>query len=425
MIISEQNVARARGGAGEAGLEVETLASLTKFVSTHGARIRAIAYRLGVAHEDVVAQTHLAWLEAQSHFQREHHSGAKLSTYIFRSVEQALSHATTAPAHWISIDAGGIAADEDLDHGAVRVDESLAIYEIANERDTLFGHHLSAELDKHVTQLYADLVFNDAIRGHPVYAHAAYRRLIDGILAQESKTQIAARLDRSVRRVEQMIVEVYNIIRRGDPMLDDDLINLDDDESRESDPVRYRRLDALHFEEHGLDSERLFQTAVSLLKHGVVRPIVIDQFLRVLIGDYECCAARWIGLKFVKTMVYPLAAGAHAQDKEAFARTKRSLGGGPASDAYGVDLYLTLARKLTNGTLSTLVATRLAFLPQKIQCALTTQLGALVPFLSTTDAHQIVRAHEAGEFDQVVQTLRTSLIQRIGEALNQVDSGEA
>ena len=41
MIISEQNVARARGGAGEAGLEVETLASLTKFVSTHGARIRA------------------------------------------------------------------------------------------------------------------------------------------------------------------------------------------------------------------------------------------------------------------------------------------------------------------------------------------------------------------------------------------------
>jgi hypothetical protein len=402
---------------------VDAVASLDSFVRMHGARITAIARRLTVSREDVVAQTHLAWLEAQQNFDAAHESGAKFSTYVFRAVQQALSHATPAPANWVSIHAGDIAADAS-DRGFVAIDD-LHLYDVPDPNESALAHRLSRQLDDHLTQLYADLVFNDAIRAHPVYAHCGYREIIDGLLAQESKHQIARKMGRSVRRVEQMIAEVISIIQRGDPMLDQELIELDGDESRQSDPVRYRSLDSLQFEEKGLDAEALFQSAVSILKHGLVRPVVCDQFLRVLLGDLECCAARFIGLRFVKTIVYPLAAGAQAQDPGVFAKTKRSLSGADTSERYCVDLYLTLARKLANGTLSTLVATRLAFLPHKVQRKLTTRLGALVALLTTADAHALVKAHDARDFEHALDKLYAELAQRIGDAINQAGTDEA
>ena len=409
--------------ASNAGLRVDAVASLDSFVRAHGARIAAIARRLAVAREDVVAQTHLAWLEAQNNFDAAHHSGARLSTYVFRAVEQALSHATLAPSNWVSIHGSDIAADAG-DRGFVAIDD-LRLYDVADPNDSALAHRLSRQLDDHLTQLYADLVFNDAIRAHPVYAHSGYRQIIDGLLAQETKHEIARKMGRSVRRVEQMITEVIRIIQRGDPILDQALIELEGDQTRQSDPVRYRSLDSLHFEEKGLNAAELVQSAVSILKHGLVRPVVCDQFLRVLLGDLECCAARHIGLKFVKTIVYPLAAGAQAQDPDVFARTKRSLSGAHTSEGYSADLYLTLARKLANGTLSTLVATRLAFLPHKVQRRVTTRLGALVALLTTADAHALVKAHDARDFERALDKLYAELGQRMGDALGPADTDEA
>ena len=86
-------------------------------------------------------------------------------------------------------------------------------------------------------------------------------------------------------------------------------------------------------------------------------------------------------------------------------------------DTRGADLFSTLANKLTTGVLSTLVATRLAFLPKALQKTLAGKLGVLVAFISLADASELVKAHADHTFELALVSLRESLQFKIRRAL--------
>ncbi len=386
-----------------------------ELIAAHQRRIGQLARKLRVTTSDVVNTAFLVFPDAQRTFQAGHVSGSKFSSYLFAAVEAQLQ-----------------GEPRDALRYAHRVEnvEDLEFADVTNTADRRLrrAERLGTpglSFDECVTKAYAENAFDDAIRGHAVYSNSQFRIVIDGLLAGSPIAAIAETLGCTPHRVYEKVRQMENHIRFGDPIGDDRLAQAPPEEGLSVDPVRLRRLSSLDYlPAQRLDRARILAVCEKVARHGVLVPVVIDQFWRVLIGDYACHAAHRLGLQHIKTVVHALPEGSQASSREAFDRLKQEVDPDSLTPAYEMGLIPSLEKRVSNGTLSPIIAARLAHLPIRAQEALTGKLKALVALISVSDANRLVAAYfgsglpsahrGAAEFESLLEQLLVRLAGKCG-----------
>ncbi len=381
-----------------------TVPSFEDFIAANERSVKAFAAKFDLPRDEVVNTAYVAWSEAREVYSPNHPSRAKFNTFAVDKLHGMLFAGTTDPCAFAQ------SADTKYEEYALGDQKFFEPRDRGLESGREPGGAVDELVEDFLTRAYSDLAFDDAIRGHAVYAHPHYRVVIDGVLANIPRPELAARLSLTPRRVYQMLYEIETIIRRNDPILDDRLIAIPPDGVLDADPVRLRNLGSLSFKPlKELDRDLLVATLRVQIKHGQLVPVVIDQFYRVLVGDYECGAAHTLGIAAIKTILRPIGQGKESRDDERFAALKRELDLTDARPTYQLELIDSLKKRVQKGSLGPLVGARLAHLPLRQQEHVTGQLGWYVTALEIDEANELVAAHHAGRLDRVLERIANAM----------------
>jgi hypothetical protein len=360
-------------------MDTTVVPSYEEFIRASAQALQVLAVTYGTTIGEVKQIAYLAWRESQSSYNRSHTSGASFMTYALAALKRMLR-----PERCGHVPLNVFDADEALSH---EVFESATSARVSDP-----GEFVSTLLAQHCEQL----AFPDAVRGHPVYTNARNAQLIEGLLAGEDVATLARRLNVTARRVYQMLFAVECALRERDVLALDRHVVIGPDGSAAADPVRYRRLSGLNYRgAQRLDPAKLKHAARTLLKFGQVGVVVIDQYFRVLLGEEVCAAAEVLGMQRIKTVLRVMPEG-DQRCEDALNKMRAELAG-EGRHEYEIEVIDTLKKRVANGSLSTLVATRLAHLPLRAQSRVAGALGGwLVSALSIQDANQLVTAYAHG-----------------------------
>ncbi len=400
------------------------------FIAAHKDRVDYFASRFNLEPQEVQNSAFLAWSEANDTFDCNHGSRASFTTFVFAILKRMLQ-IERGRVPFVRTDSSSTACDfgdddtfvaetgnlhsspgESPELAEVSI-EGVRFYEIGMDTLSLEpANSVNEQLEGLLTRSYADLVFKDVIRAHPVYAHEVYGKVIDGILAKSSVDAIASNIGCTTRRIHQAITRILHVLERRDPILDDRLIDLKGDESIEADPVRYRTIDSLCFDVPvNLDRDYVVTLAASILQDGVIVPIVIDQFGRVVKGAKRLIAAKLVGLHYVKTILRPITEGSSSRSDDAFERLRSAIN---LDSPPRINVIAPFQNLIEGGAMSVLVGTRLAAIPSSAQYLVNTRLGGLlIRLLALKDAHDLVSAHDQGNLDKHLVQLKTVLHKKL------------
>ena len=362
------------------------------FVRETEQSVQFFARKFGLAVEEVRQIAFVAYADSSATYLPDHVSGASFASYALATLERmarASAHSMhddlDSPDGFDDEQGGEADAPTYVLDGRRVYDRSASVSQFAAE----------VGVTSLLVQHFEELALPDAIKSHPIYTKPKFRALLDAVLARKSVPEIAAVVKVSVGRVYQMIFELESHLNERDVIRLDRMVELDENGTAPGDVIQRRPLSGLHYRSaNERNLPRLLHAMQRMLRYGQVQPVVVDQFQRVLVGEEDCMAASILGISHVRTILRHLRDATYESGPE-LEHLRNDLADGPVNPYENLDVIPSFLRRVQNGTLSPLVATRLAHLPKRHQEHVAGALGGILAcLLSLTDANDLVTSYD-------------------------------
>lgn len=377
---------------------IKQVPSYDAFVAHTDVALRAIAraHRLPIAEVKQIA--YVAYRDAKATYRHDHPSEAQFFTYAKAILQRMVRSNSEEHA----------SLDEDRTLHA-HAFEDTTFYEVGHASRIDTGREAVApDPEEHILALLAQhceqIAFPELLKAHPSYTNPLYRAVMDAVLEfgdrPDAVSLIATRVKLTRRRVYQLLMMIAQSLQEDDVLALDRQIVLDENNSAIGESLIYRPLSGLTYRlPHQLELPKLLQETRRILRFGQIFPVIVDQYLRVVVGEEVCAASGVLGITSVKTMMRSIREGTH-DSVDVLAALRAEINPSAGENSYDVDVINSLRNRVANGSLSVLVASRLAHLPRRIQENLGGQLGGMfVCALTIRDANEIVAAYDPNQGD--------------------------
>jgi DNA-directed RNA polymerase specialized sigma24 family protein len=338
------------------------------------------ALEVGLPVDDAMQMAWLAWHEAREKWSPAHASGATFNSYALTNFHNVL-----------------LRANEQVIRTRRSEDE---IPDGENDGDDVDDRNgmPDAEIDQRNT-IPGDSqpLMEDAIRQHPVFQRKNFRPVIEAVLKGMSAAQIAEQTGLTTRRVLQIIDDAAERLARPHVFRDDRFSAVARSREDSADNVRYRSLRALVLPQERFRGPEIIDKAVSIIDHGLLCPILIDQHNRVLDGVKRVIACRMLGLSGCRTVLH-LIPGPDSDEDAPFLRLRRALTNATPGTDLGRVLIPELAPLMLQGELPALNGARLSYLSPEHQRRLLERFG--VDTLASMQYQKVAALARAAERDQ-------------------------